>query len=101
MSFAIPLHSAWATGPLVSSGFQRMWKRDHFVDRFAAYIVGIGIDGKRYCRAVEVTGRAMEDGSAQKRLEHVLAIVTQHGPYLCDLIEEGGSYPHEADQTVI
>src|SRR5437867_118087 len=67
-----------------------MWNQNHFVDRFAAYITAKGKDGKRYCRAVEVTGRLIEDGNAQKRLQHVLNTVARDGPSLCTPIQDGG-----------
>ena len=101
MGFAIPANRDWEREPSVLISFQPIWDRDHFVDRFAAYITGRRVDGRRYCRAVEVTGSMIENGDAQKRLQRVLTLVIRDGPSLCSAIEDGGTYPREADQPLI
>jgi hypothetical protein len=101
MGFVVPVHPDWKTEASILTSFQPMWDHDHFVDRFVAYITGQTVDGRRYCRAVEVTGSAIESGSAGKRLEHVRAIVTRDGPSLCTAITEGGPLPREKDQPSI
>ena len=101
MGFTTPNHAAWDGEPHVFVEFQPIPEGGHYVDRFVAYITGRDVEGKRYCRTVEVTGHQMEDGSADKRRNHVLARVRRDGPSLCTLINEGGDYPRESDQPPI
>jgi hypothetical protein len=65
-------------------------------DQYVAHIRGQGVDGKRYCHTVEVTGGEMTSGAAQVELQQKLALVIELGPSSCCPID-GGELPTEAE----
>jgi len=101
MGYADAPHPDWKTEAGVAMGFQRMRRGDQFLDRYVAYITGEATNGTRYCRTVEVTGREIESGYANRRLERILSIVLRYGPGLCVAIKEEGDYPSESEQPPI
>jgi hypothetical protein len=99
MGIDITINAAWKSEP-VADEFKQMHNGRNFQDHYISFIIAEGIDGKRYCRAGEVTGRQIQDGSAMRRLNHVASIVTRDGPSLCTPID-GGDLPRESDQPPI
>src|SRR5262249_54031454 len=67
MGFAIQVHRDWKREPSVLIRFAQLPRGDHLTDRYASYITGEAVDGKRYIRTVETTGRvwklAMQNAS--------------------------------------
>jgi hypothetical protein len=100
MNSATEIHPEWQGEPrFITSGFLPLVRNGRYIDRYVSYIVGRGPLGRRYCRAVEVTGRQIEDGSAEQRRQQVLIIVMREGPYVCTLLDDAGGYPRESEQV--
>ena len=100
MEFATLPNVSWKIEPYARP-FQQMIFENRYIDRFVAYIVGEGTDGKRYVRTVGATGRQMDSGAAEQKLKHVLALVHRDGPSVCTQVQDNGSYPREAYQPKI
>ena len=101
MGFAMESHPDWKKEAGVAMGFRQMRVGDHFIDRYVAYITGEATNGTRYCRTVEVTGREIESGDANRRLARILTVVLRDGPKLCVAIQDEGEHPSESEQPPI
>ncbi len=95
------LHPDWKSEPSAPGPFQRVFDKGKGkeIDLYVTYVFGDGIDGKRYCRAVEATGRMIKNGGADEKLKKVLNTVRERGPSYCLAVTEGGRMPTEADHS--
>ena len=85
-----PLHPSWKTVP-VNRGFQPHPRSD----RSVAYIIGTGVNGKRYCCTVEVSD--VNSQFAKQRLAEEFERVKSLGPSYCKEFEPEGDLPSQAE----